>query len=138
MASIRTSAELFSGESIGLGDLAPGTTVRELKALVASKCTIVSSEIVVAVSTALIIVSRVKSESSQVMHLVEGPEDLKLLDSMTAAEAMASTASTTELKLLVLCKTPAVKVVAAEQLVHPELHAPPVALLLEFDQLRGG
>ena len=47
------------------------------------------------------------------MHLVEGPEDLKLLDSMTVAEAMASTASITELMLLVLCKTPAVKVVAA-------------------------
>ena len=58
MASIRTSAELFSSEVIGLGDLAPGTTVRELKALVASKCTIVSSEIVVTVSTALIVVSR--------------------------------------------------------------------------------
>ena len=50
------------------------------------------------------------------MHLVEGPEDLKLLDSMTVAEALAATASTTELKLLVLCKMPAVKVVAAKQL----------------------
>ena len=58
MANIRTSAELFGGELIGLGDLAPGTTVRELKALVASKCTIVSSEVVVPVSTALIVVSR--------------------------------------------------------------------------------
>ena len=65
MASILTSAELFSGEVIGLGDLAPGTTVRELKALVAAKCTIVSSEIVVAVSTALIRVFRVATERKQ-------------------------------------------------------------------------
>ena len=50
------------------------------------------------------------------MYLDESPEDLKLLDSMTVADAMGFTASTTELKLLVLCKTPVVKVVAAEQL----------------------
>ena len=43
-------------------------------------------------------------------------EDLELLDSMTVADAMGFTASATELKLLVLCKTPMVKVVAAEQL----------------------
>ena len=114
MASIPTSAELFSGDIILLGDQAPSTTVRELKVLVASKCTIVSFEMRSPLPSFLFLM--LQSENSQVIYLAEGPEDLELLDSMTVAEAMGFAASTTELKLLVLCKTPVVKVVAAEQL----------------------